>query len=75
MNQAQRKLIADIAERLEAIKSEVETLRDEEQDKFDNMPDSLQGSEKGERFQAHIDSLASAFDSLEEAANSLQEID
>lgn len=46
----------------------VATLEDilaEEQDYFDAMPESLQGSERGERSQEYLDSLQEAIDALQ----------
>ena len=41
------------------------TVRDEEKEYLDNMPESLQDGEKGETAQENIDNLESALDSLE----------
>ncbi len=49
----------------------METLRDEEQDYYDNMPESFQSGEKGDRAQEVIDALDEALDSLDSAADSL----
>ena len=51
--------------KFEDIKSELETLRDEEQDKYDNMPESLQSGDRGETLQATIDNLESAINDME----------
>lgn len=50
-----------IAEAIEILTS----ARDDEQDYLDNMPESLQGGEKGELAQAAIDALDEAIDALE----------
>jgi len=54
MNNARRKAIKKIAEQLDILKSEFEALKDEEQEAFDNMPESLQSSERGEHMEAVI---------------------
>lgn len=51
-----------------------ETLKDEEQEKYDNLPDSLQDSERGETFTDNVDNMETAYDSLDEAIGYLQEI-
>lgn len=54
----------------EAAKETIEALRDEEQEYFDNMPESFQDSEKGEAAQAAIDALEAAAESLDEIITS-----
>ena len=75
MNKQRRKMIADVVERLEAAKSDLEMIRDEEQDAFDNMPEGLQGSERGEMMEEAIGHLEEAVDSLETALDELEEIE
>lgn len=43
----------------------IEEVRDEEQEYYDNMPESLQGGEKGEMASAAIEHLESAINDLE----------
>jgi hypothetical protein len=43
----------------------------EEQEYFDNMPEGIQGSKKGEKAEAAIDALQEAKDTLETAMDSL----
>ena len=73
MNKARRKELARIADRLEAlealrleIQEELEAVLEEEQEALDNMPESLQDSEKGQQMQEYIDAIESALDDLEE---------
>lgn len=85
MNNDRRKRIASVSERVSAIasvlddlRSEIEEIRDEEQEYYDNMPESLQGGEKGDVAQAAVDALDTAASSLEEVdidsiVNSLDE--
>ena len=51
MNKDVRKEIQDLIEQLDAIKTRVEKLRDDKDNKYSNLPDSLQSSEKGEKMQ------------------------
>ncbi|WP_282347967.1 hypothetical protein [Pseudomonas sp. PS01301] len=71
MNNERRKQIAALLDRIESVCSEVEDLQSEEQDYYDNMPESFQGGEKGENAQAAIDALDSAAQSLREAVEFL----
>lgn len=74
MNKQQRKELQGYVESLDEIKCAIEEMMDEEQDKFDNMPEGLQESERGEAMQEAIENLESASSSLEEAIDYLNEI-
>ena len=52
--------IKAVSESLEGLRSAVEDLASEEQEKFDNMSDGLQASSRGEAIQEAIDELESA---------------
>lgn len=54
---------------IESIKDEIEDILWEEQDAYDNMPENLQYSMRGENSSDAIDSLQEAVDALEEAIN------
>ena len=64
MNRERRNRISDIMERLDAIQTELEEIRDEEQEAFDNMPESIQGSERGENMETGIDTMSECIDNL-----------
>ena len=51
MNAARRKELNKLIGQLEDIKSQIEELQQEEQDAYDNLPESLQDGERGERMQ------------------------
>ena len=81
MNKKRRKRISDVIYKiefvkrhrdslstgLEEIKNELEDILYEEEDYFDNMPENLQGSIRGEAAEEAIDYLTEAIDSLEVA--------
>lgn len=76
MNKERRKAIEAMAAKIEELKSQLEgldvsDLRDEEQDYFDNMPESLQGGDKGQAAEAAAEALTEAIDSLQEAVDAL----
>ena len=52
---------------------ELEIIKDEENEAYDNMPESLQESERGQIAQEASDNLDSAYDSLQEAIEYLEE--
>ncbi len=55
---------ADLRTSLEDLKTQVEEIREEEQGKLDGMPESLQGSEKGQAMESAISELDAAIDSI-----------
>lgn len=84
MNKSRRKRIASVIGTLENItgydliepaKSEIEDILFEEEDAYDNMPENLQCSIRGEESSDAIDYLQEAVDSLEEAIDTLNELD
>lgn len=71
MNKERRKRIADAVRRIEEL---LEDILNEEQEAFDNMPESLQMSENGMVSEEAQENLNAAIDSLEEAIGYLEEI-
>ena len=74
MNKIRRTKIKEQIEAMEIIKSSIEDILDEEQDAFDNMPESLQYSERGETSQEAIDSMENVLSSLEDILEELEAI-
>lgn len=74
MNKKRRKEIENLLESISETKAKLQDLLDEEQQAFDNMPESIQESERGEEMQEIIEYMEAAIDSLEEATESLTEI-
>ena len=52
--------------------NQIEMLKDEENEAYENLPESLQDSEKGERMQYSIDALEEAYDQIDEAVGQLE---
>lgn len=73
MNRQRRKHIDSIIDLLEQEKVQLEEVYKEEEDYFDNMPESFQYGEKGDTAQEAMDNLQAAIDSLEEAIFSASE--
>lgn len=72
MNNARRKQIASIKEKLaefvslrDQIAEAIQLVMDEEQEAFDNLPDSLRDGTKGDAMQEAINSLSTALDEIE----------
>lgn len=71
MNKQRREAIANLSAQSSELQGEIDTLMGEEQDYYDNMPESLQGGEKGENAQAAIDSLQEAYDAVDTIVDAL----
>ncbi|MFJ6324059.1 MULTISPECIES: hypothetical protein [unclassified Rhizobium] len=74
MNKERRKEIARAIAMIEEAKSILETCRDEEQDYYDNMPESFQDGQKGEDAQTAIDALDEGVSSLDDVSQALGDI-
>ena len=73
MNKNRRKRIADLRERIDIIKNELEEVMEEEQDARDNLPNNLQDSEKAGKMDDTIGSIEYAIGNLEETIENLDE--
>lgn len=74
MNKQRRQTIMENLKLIENIKDNLENILSDEEYYFDNMPENLQGSMRGEASEEAIDILTDAIDSLDDIINSLQEI-
>jgi uncharacterized membrane protein YccC len=73
MNKARRKDIDDMHSAITLAHQVAETLRDEEQESFDNLPEGLQQSEQGQRSEFSAEALDRAQQALSEALDALDE--
>ena len=53
----------------------LEEVRDEEQDAFDNLPEGLQDSVRGDLMQEAVDTLDEAIDTLDDVLSSLESVE
>lgn len=88
MNNQQRKslkpLFNDLGKAIDlisGIRSDIEDIKYEEEDKFENLPDSLRYSSKGESLENSIQALDDilnmleyAYDNLDDASNQIEEL-
>lgn len=72
MNNERREQIESITGKLADLREQLEGIKDAEQEAFDNMPEGLQSSERGERSQEAINNLESAIYFIEEAEPNLE---
>lgn len=76
MNNQRRKEIETVLDELAALRSRVEDLQNEEQESYDNMPEGLQQSERGEKAEqaaSRLEDALTAFDEIEAALNEAAE--
>lgn len=71
MNKWLRNDLMKISEQVEELSSDIERIRDGEEEKLDNLPESLQDSNKAEAFQEVIDFLDDALTSMTEACEAI----
>ena len=74
MNKERRQKIGKIIERLEDIAAELEALADEERDAFDNLPEAIQYSDRGEAMEAAADDLEEVSGEVTDLSERLEEI-
>lgn len=56
------------------LQTALEELKDEEQECYDNLPDGIQDSERGEAMQEAVEYLESAYDNLQDAIDNISEV-
>jgi hypothetical protein len=74
MNAKRRKELEKALGYLNSAKQIIDLMKDEEQDAFDNMPEGLQMSEKGEAMEEAIENLEEALSSLEDVISSVDAV-
>ena len=71
MNNKRRRRIDALLEKLGQLEGELSEIKEEEQEAFDNLPESIQASERGEAMQEALDNLEYATDNIEEIRDNL----
>lgn len=71
MNKNDRKELQLIINKLEDLRLDIENIRDQEQDKNDNTPENLQGSEKYEQREECIGYLEDASQGVDDIIDNL----
>ena len=74
MNKQRRKELERAARLIIEAQEIVEAVKDEEQEAHDNLPESLQYSEKGEQMEEYVQMLEEACEGLEIAQGAIEEI-
>ena len=73
MNKARRNALMKLQDLIDTAKESLEALLEEEEEARDNIPESMQSSERYERAETACDAIQSAIDALEEAAEEIEE--
>ena len=74
MNKARRNKLDEIVSEIQAALEKLEDVAAEEENAYDNMPESLQESERGEQMCEYIDTMDEAASCLDAVIADLQEI-
>lgn len=74
MNKQRESQIREMIKEVKKVKNNIESILMDEEYFFDNMPENLQGSDRGIRSEDCIDSLNDAIQSIGECIESLEEI-
>lgn len=74
MNKDRRIKIRNIIKEIEQVKEKLQDVLNEEESVFDNMPENLQCSMRGEESEESIDYMDEAVDALDNAIEQLEEI-
>jgi ABC-type transporter Mla subunit MlaD len=72
VNNERRKQIGDLINRLDEIADEIDTLSGEEEDALNNLPESFQDGEKGEKMQTAVNELCNAHDYIADVKSFLE---
>jgi len=74
MNNKRRKSLSILHDKIEEIKTELETIRDGEQEYVDNIPESLQSSDKYEAAESAVLDMDDIINSLDDSINTIKGI-
>lgn len=72
MNNNTRKHLSSVIETLNNAITIIENIKDDEQGKYDNLPEGIQQSEKGYKFEECIENFDNALDSLNESISEIE---
>lgn len=71
MNNIRRKKLKAVIAQLEICSSALEVIAREEEDYFDNMPEGIQESQRGDDAEENVSDLESAIESINEAIDQI----
>ena len=74
MNKERRKQLQEVINKISEAHDLLDEILSDEQDAFDNMPEGLRSSERGETMEEGIYNMEEARDNLEDITNTLEEV-
>lgn len=74
MNKQRRKQLAEASALIAKAQSIIESVKDEEQEAHDNLPESFQYGEQGQQMEEYIDMLDEAYGQCDDLASIIDEI-
>lgn len=74
MNKTRRKWLADVISQLEEKRDELWNIYEDEEMAYDNLPESLQESERGITMQDNMGTIEDAYNDLDNLIESLNEL-
>lgn len=74
MNKQRRSRLQKVIDQLEELKQEVSSICEEEQEAYDNMPESLQDGDRGSQMYENISTLEDQESNFDELIENLQEV-
>lgn len=74
MNKQRRKQLAEASALIAKAQSIIESVKDEEQEAHDNLPESIQYGEKGQQMEEYIDMLDEAYGQCDDLMSVIDEI-
>ena len=74
MNRERRKELVAAKAKLDEVINLLQQISENEQNAFDNLPEGIQGSERGEQMQSYADTISDIASTLEDQSLELDEI-
>lgn len=74
MNKQRRERLDEAHSKLMEAYYIIEEVKDEEEEAFDNMPENLQGSERGEQMEEYVATLEEIYDGIDSYMSDLYDI-
>jgi hypothetical protein len=74
MNKERRKRLQNVIDTLKDMVDELYAIQEEEQEAYDNLPESFQEGERGEKMSDAIDTLDMVLSEIDSQADELQEM-
>lgn len=74
MNKERRKRLDEVINQLEELQAEVASIGEEEREAYDNLPESIQYSERGEQMSENADDLDGLDGDFESLLDTLRDI-